>query len=76
MSGNVYEWCWDWAVASYPASVIGDYQGPDTGAAVLARIMRGGSYSNTAPVIDTSYRGSFDPTKNAAGLGFRVVRRP
>jgi formylglycine-generating enzyme required for sulfatase activity len=77
MSGNVYEWCWDWA-ATYSVSPVGaDFPGPDTGTGSPApRIMRGGGYSNTAPAIDTSYRGSLDPTSNAAGLGFRVVRRP
>ena len=44
MSGNVFEWCWDWDGSSigYPSGTE-DPAGPDTGS---CRVGRGGNWSN------------------------------
>ena len=40
MSGNVWEWCWDW-YSSYPAGTQADYRGAASG---TLRVVRGGSW--------------------------------
>jgi formylglycine-generating enzyme required for sulfatase activity len=40
MTGNVNEWCWDWA-GPYPLSPVVDPHGPETG---TSRLLRGGSW--------------------------------
>lgn len=47
MSGNVYEWCWDWK-GDYPASAKNDYTGPSSGE---ERVVRGGYWRNSAPLF-------------------------
>jgi formylglycine-generating enzyme required for sulfatase activity len=45
MSGNVWEWCWDWHGSAYPSGGTSDPRGPSTTQSY--RMLRGGSfYSN------------------------------
>ena len=70
MSGNVYEWVWDWK-DSYSGNDGTDLVGPDSGP---VRVYRGGSWFDGAGGTRVSYRYSFVPTLRNDDLGFRLSR--
>lgn len=77
MSGNVYEWCWDWAGTSdsagllYPAVSATDYTGPSHGA---RRALRGGSWNYGEDPQRVGYRSHNVPNYRRERVGFRLVR--
>jgi formylglycine-generating enzyme required for sulfatase activity len=71
MSGNVWEWCWDWYSNSYSSGSQTDPGGPVSGA---SRVLRGGSWGNSAADLRSSYRNFNTPGGRGSGLGFRLVR--
>lgn len=72
MSGNVYEWCWDW-YGTIPASPGEDYAGPDSGS---SRVLRGGGWNYIADGCTVGYRNHFSPVDRISNLGFRLACRP
>ena len=68
MSGNVFEWCYDW-YSSIDSSTA------DTGAfSVNFRVLRGGSWCNNASSCTVSARSYSGPRSRNINVGFRVVR--
>ena len=70
MSGNVWEWCWDWKGPYNNRSAM-DPIGPPEG---LGRIFRGGSYLNDPSYMRVSHRGFERPGNHMPNLGFRIGR--
>ena len=73
MSGNVWEWCWDWS-GVLPNPMPPDYAGPAVSGA--HRVDRGGSWENDADNAARACRVSDDPDYSNSELGLRVVSRP
>jgi formylglycine-generating enzyme required for sulfatase activity len=69
MSGNVWEWCWDWK-GDYSTSAQTDPAGPASG---TDRVLRGGSWNGSAGGARLSYRNSNTPDYRNFNGGFRVV---
>ena len=71
LSGNVWEWVWDYYQSNYEVLPATDPIGPTTGA---DRVMRGGSLDLAATYARVAERSSYTPTFRSYGLGFRIVR--
>ncbi len=69
MSGNVWEWCWDWR-GDYSASRQNDPKGPEKG---KYRVLRGGSWYGDDYDCEVSSRFSYNsPYDRGDDIGFRL----
>jgi formylglycine-generating enzyme required for sulfatase activity len=76
MHGNVYEWCEDWYDESYYAvspeeDPIGSTE--DSRHALGYRVLRGGSWSDSADYCRSAHRGCYGPAGSSRDYGFRVA---
>ena len=72
MSGNVWEWCWDWR-GFYGEGEEQDPVGPKEGS---GRVYRGGSCLATEKLLRVHSRGFEHPNTPSDATGFRIVRDP
>lgn len=72
MSGNVWEFCWDYFDANYYSqSAIQNPKGPAQG---QSRVMRGGSWTDDTIFNRVFYRNYYNQNSKGTNVGFRIVR--
>jgi formylglycine-generating enzyme required for sulfatase activity len=70
LTGNVWEWCWDWS-GDYPQKPETDYRGFPSGS---SRVLRGGSWSHGGYFSRVAYQNDYNPLNRSSISGFRVAR--
>lgn len=73
MSGNVWEFCWDYySDTYYSVSPLIDPLGPSQGE---SRSLRGGSWTDDMVFNKVYYRSYYGQRQRGTNVGFRIVRR-
>lgn len=70
MSGNLWEWCWDW-YGAYTTESQTNPSGPESG---IERIRRGGNWGYDAYNCRVANRYDYDPSTSSLINGFRLAR--
>jgi len=70
MSGNVWEWVWDW-YGPYPSAAQADPVGASSGS---DRVIRGGWWGGGTTDGRSARRGQITPSARHSHIGFRLVR--
>lgn len=68
MSGNVWEWCWNWYASDFPLKTEDDLFGPESG---KYRVLRGGSWYDDVINCRVSFRYYIYPSLRINYIGFR-----
>jgi formylglycine-generating enzyme required for sulfatase activity len=71
MSGNVWEWVWDWYASAYPITFAIDYLGP---LRPVDRVMRSGNFNNSLNGLSSYLRFYENPLTAQRFTGFRLAR--
>jgi formylglycine-generating enzyme len=72
LAGNLYEWASDWYDEQfYSKNPAINPRGPAEG---VAKVQRGGSYTNTPYRLRSSFRTKGDPTEHDPNVGFRCAQ--
>ncbi len=72
MHGNIWEWCMDWHSSSFYS--VSPLRNPIHIEPGLYRVVRGGSWGDTAKDCRASCRKRYEPYAHFGNIGFRVVR--
>ena len=70
MNGNVGQWCLDWFAYNLPGGIVYDPVGPIFG---VARVVRGGAYTNSGQYSRSTQRAAWLPDRRKETIGFRPV---
>ncbi len=70
MSGNVWEWIWDWRT-QYPDTPQSDFRGSNAG---TYRAGRGGAWNTGSAEVRVGLRSGLEPDGALIQTGFRLAR--
>lgn len=73
LSGNVWEWVFDWFQVSYSRLPLENPTGPANGS---RKVIRGGSFINNIEDVRSLTRESWNPQNATTAIGFRCVINP